>query len=98
MGKVYSVDMVKSDVCEKCGMKAKNGCCKDERKVVKGQDNHQFNGNEISVASPFAVINRSYNIYEPFLPGSTFSSAIHNNSPPPSSGSFICILKCVFRL
>ncbi|MEQ1554296.1 MAG: hypothetical protein ABL929_08970 [Ferruginibacter sp.] len=46
MGKVVSKTLVqnKSDKCGKCGMKedaSKKGCCKDEKKVVKLDTDHQ---------------------------------------------------------
>jgi len=30
------------DVCGKCGMKAKEGCCKDELKIVKLSGEHKY--------------------------------------------------------
>lgn len=98
MGKIFSVDMVKKDGCSKCGMQTNEGCCKDEFKVIKVNDNHQLTANEIHFAPSFAVLTNQYNITEPVFFDAATSSSTHNNSPPNSSGTSLCILNCVFRL
>lgn len=98
MGKIFSVDMVKKDGCSKCGMKTNGGCCKDEFKVIKVNDNHQLATNQINFAPVFAALNNNYNITEPVSFDTDASLTTHNNSPPNSSGTSLCILNCVFRI
>ena len=38
------------DVCGKCGMKAKDGCCKDELKLVKLSGEHKYVLSDFSFA------------------------------------------------
>lgn len=97
MGKIYSVDFIKKDDCSKCGMKANNGCCRDEFKVIKIKD-HKVISDEISFAPSFAVLNNNYYTVKPVFLTDTALSSTNNNSPPNSSGASICILNCVFRL
>lgn len=98
MGKVFSVDFVKKDGCTKCGMQTSEDCCKDELKVIKVNDNHQQAFNEISFAPAFAIVEKQYKISADTLFSTTLASATHNNSPPNSSGTSLCILHCVFRI
>jgi hypothetical protein len=98
MGKVFSVDFVKKDGCSKCGMKTSEDCCKDELKVLKVNDNHQQSTSEIHFAPSFAIVNKQYNLTEPVFSDAALVASTHNNSPPTSSGTSLCILHCVFRL
>src|SRR5687768_7528287 len=44
MGEVASVEYgsSKDDLCGKCGMESKKGCCEDETAVLKIDDSHQL--------------------------------------------------------
>jgi len=98
MGKFYSVDFVKKDDCSKCGMKANDGCCKDEFKVLKVSDNHKLISNDINLSPSIAALNTNNNLDEQVFFTDNTLSLTHNNSPPNSSGTPLFILNCVFRL
>jgi len=95
----YSLYKAKSDWCPKCHMHTGDrGCCHDEVKVVKLQDDHQ--------TSQFSVDFK--NIYPGITPTSEFLSAISidqdialhktDHSPPLLSQQDIYIQHCVFRI
>jgi len=98
MGKVFAIDFVKKDGCNKCGMKTSEDCCKDELKVLKVNDNHQQSAPVINISPAFAIVQKQYNLSEPVISDATTIASTHNNSPPASSGTSLCILHCVFRL
>ena len=86
--------------CGKCGMEKKDskGCCHDENKFLKIQDDQKANYVsleilKISVAAP-AVADHSLTYSLPkkdkLLPES--------NAPPRRSDTDICIRNCVFRI
>ena len=98
MGKIYSVDFVKKEDCSKCGMQANDGCCTDEFKVIKVDDNHHLVSNDISLAPSFTTLLTNYNLTSPVFSDVAASSATPNNSPPPSGRTSLYILNRVFRL
>jgi hypothetical protein len=97
MGKIYSVDFVKKDDCSKCGMKATNGCCRDEFKILKVKD-HKLIPSEVNFAPSFAVLNNDHYTVKPVFFSDANLTSLNNNSPPDPPGTSICILNCVFRL
>ena len=100
-GKISSVDLLThSDKCGKCGMKNKdkNGCCKDEFKIVKLNDSQKLITNDINIFTPVAIVDNSKSIFDSILPSSEISSIYNNHSPPISQGISLCILNSVFRI
>ena len=98
MGKVVSKSIVQEDKCGKCGMEKKEGCCEDKVQVVKTQDSHSFHTPHITFTPFVAVIQRSYTDLIPVFDFVIPALTTHNNSPPGSSGTSLCICNCVFRL
>jgi hypothetical protein len=99
MGKVASVDFIQhSDKCNKCGMKIKGGCCKDEFKIVKLSDSHQLTAHETGIFSPFAIIDNSKSFLDSDIVGVYVSSDLKNHSPPVSQDIPLCILNSIFRI
>ena len=90
---------VKTEVCGNCGMHTTdaNGCCNDEVKIFKIQDDQQasaisfkFSAPEV-VVTPFAVWN------EPSYINSTHQLFLNNHSPPLSKQDSY-LQNCVFRI
>jgi hypothetical protein len=91
-----------SKKCSNCGMeKSENsdkGCCRDESKLLKIQDDQKanylsFEILKLSVSAPVIIDhNAVYSLpkINELLPQS--------NAPPRSSDADICILNCVFRI
>jgi hypothetical protein len=98
MGKFYSVDLVEKVGCNKCGMETTDGCCNDELKVIKVEDNHQPTTNEISFAPAYAIVNNLFNIPDPVVYNVSSQLTTNNNSPPRSPHKSLHILNCVFRI
>src|SRR4051812_34259421 len=63
MGKAYNEKGAVKDKCGKCGMKKAKGCCADEVKVIKVQDNHLSADKHINFSPPVAILPVDYNIY-----------------------------------
>jgi len=83
--------------CEKCGMD-NNGCCKDEVRVVKIQDNQESSAGFTAVpkieATPVArPIEGSSGSY---TKGSSIMQFAH--APPPGYGHGFQAFYCVFRI
>ncbi len=76
----------------------KDGCCKDEFKMVKLDDSHQLFNNDINISIPVALLNTSKNNFDADLTAVQLSAQVHNNSPPVSGHSSLNILHCVFRI
>ena len=98
MGQVVAKSMAKKEECGKCGMEKKGGCCEDQVKVVKTQDNHSFQTADLSFTPFIAVLQANYLTIPPASVCTLPVFPTHNNSPPAASGISICILHCVFRL
>jgi len=98
MGRLSSVEFFHTgnNTCETCGMKYGQGCCHSKLTVVKITDSHQSSSAEINIHPPFAALIK----YAPqsiaaetvHLPGAAFA----DTSPPPVTGSFLCILNSIF--
>jgi hypothetical protein len=106
MGKLSSWSLswteAKSKECSKCGMekteKSDKGCCHDESKLLKVQDDQKANSlsleiYKLPVAAP-AINNHTVVYLLPEING----VLPHSNAPPRSSGTDICIYNCVFRI
>jgi hypothetical protein len=104
MGKLAETSFSKkvNDTCSKCGMKTtqkKNGCCKDESKFVKNEQNQkaslcQFEFQQQSVAltpSPFFILS------SPRL-GHQFLMTYASNAPPDLHAPAVYLRVCSFLI
>lgn len=98
MGKVVSVDLEQKHKCGKCGMINKKGCCEDRITILKVQEEHQVVSNHFLVQPDFVIVNNNYNSYNVSLLPVVSGSIIHNNSPPGTRCTKLCILYSVFRI
>ncbi|WP_228412455.1 HYC_CC_PP family protein [Chryseobacterium sp. G0240] len=99
MQEFVSVSQKTSDICGKCGVKDKKGCCKTEIKVVKVDDSQRSDLltidflsqiSEIPVTPLFFFVDRSFS-------ASKFTR-IQINAPPEYSPVPIYINHCNFRI
>ena len=91
----------KSKECDKCGMEKTHldkGCCHDENKLLKIQDDQKANYvsleiSKLSVATPL-VVDDTLTYALPKI------EELHpqNNAPPRGSGVDVYIRNCVFRI
>nr|WP_315032124.1 hypothetical protein [uncultured Chryseobacterium sp.] len=99
MQEFISVSQKADDICGKCSVKDKKGCCKTEIKVVKVDDSQKSDLlnldllgqiSEIPVSHHFSFIDRSFS-------ASKFSQ-IQINAPPEYRPVPIYINHCNFRI
>ena len=87
----------KADICGKCGMHTGNmGCCNDEVKIFKIQDDQQTTATDFKFAAPEMIV-------EPFpvwseTPVISTHELFANNHSPPLSKQDIYLQNCVFRI
>jgi hypothetical protein len=101
MDRYDSFSLYKSsrDWCGKCGMHVKksHGCCHDEIKIIKLQDDHQ-----VSTASfQFKSVQPAITFLPVFIVAETNNGCTidHLNHPPPLlHGQDIYLQNCVFRI
>jgi len=102
MNKQRSVELgaVQKDFCDKCGMlkKESNGCCHDDVKVVKLQQDTQpakilMPSFELHV--PVTLV--SQHLISPFY-NFTRSSEPASFQPPPLQQDDLCVANSVFRI
>jgi hypothetical protein len=90
-----------SGKCSKCGMAksfSKDGCCKDENKVVKIEKDQKVAEAILSLELPFVAVIVSFD-ETPVVP--VFSVTIENHfnhSPPRSNGVAVYLRNCVFLI
>lgn len=102
MGKYQSFTLYDAQYksCGKCGMHMdnNNGCCRDEVKIVKLQDDqnvtyvsHSIQGIEVDIITPSEFI---------AAPDFNVERSLHynNHSPPLLTGQDIYLQNCVFRI
>ena len=89
----------KTEICGKCGMHTEdaNGCCHDEVKIIKLQDDQQSASLHYQFISPEALaVNFPLFVNEPLIvAGEKFSV---NNHSPPLSKQDTYLQNCVFRI
>lgn len=99
MREFVSVSQKVDDICAKCGVKDKKGCCKTEIKVVKVDDsqksdllNIDFFGHisELPVKHLFVSVDHSFS--------ATKFAQIQINAPPENRPVPIYINHCNFRI
>jgi|SRR5882724_4771809 len=102
MNRLASVHVfeTKNNICGKCGMKMhkSHGCCRDEVKVFKIQDDQNKAQVVHQMQAPDAVVN---------IPSSFIITSFYNNnessyqvdhSPPLVTGQDTYLQNCVFRI
>ncbi len=89
----------KSEVCGKCGMHTEdsNGCCHDELKIVKLQDDQQSSSAIYHFNVPVQIVHSTESVLNDNLYATTSLRVFHNHSPP-LAGFDICLRNCVFRI
>ena len=95
----FKLGSQKSDVCGKCGMHTEDsdGCCKDELKFVKIQDDQQTPIAQFNFESIDAIVSTPDILLNEELQGSESTLLVNNHSPPLNDPP-IHILNCVFRI
>lgn len=89
----------KSDVCGKCGMHTEdsNGCCHDEVKVIKIQDDQQVSSINVKFTTPgITGIVYSHNVDQ--LINNNGNSLRFSNHSPPFLKQDTYLVNCVFRI
>lgn len=89
----------KSEVCGKCGMHTddSNGCCHDEVKIIRLQDDQQVSNIHFQFSSFIAltaIVEPDFT--EQLVSGAGYSSV--NNHSPPLSKQDTYLVNCVFRI
>ena len=100
MGKKIGVDLFHSgsDTCGKCGMtESKTGCCSDDYKFLKLQDEHKNTGNQIAFNSEITSVISFFNQFDSSRLIPT-AKLFKNYSLQFDTGPTICIKNCVFRI
>ncbi|MGR3857510.1 HYC_CC_PP family protein [Chryseobacterium indologenes] len=99
MKEFVSVSQKVDDICGKCGVKDKKGCCKTEIKIVKVDDSQKSDYlnvdflsavSEIPVKDQFSVVDKSFS--------ATKFTQIQINAPPEYRLVPIYINHCNFRI
>jgi hypothetical protein len=89
-----------TDVCNKCGMHTddSNGCCHDDLKVIKLNEDHLFSQFNFELKSPEVSTIQYSNLFADLNIEKVLGKDYQNHSPPLLSGQDICIQNCVFRI
>jgi hypothetical protein len=95
----FKLGSQKSEVCGKCGMHVEDsdGCCKDEVKFVKIQDDQQASIAQFNFESVNAVVLPPQMLLNEELQGMANTLPVNDHSPPLNEPP-IHILNCVFRI
>ncbi|CEJ69261.1 HYC_CC_PP family protein [Chryseobacterium oranimense] len=99
MEEFVSVSQKTTDICGKCGVKEKKGCCKTEIKVVKVDDSQKSDLLKIDFSNQIAP---TFIQHEFFFIDKSFSASkftqIKINGPPEYRPVPIYINHCNFRI
>jgi len=99
MEEFVSVSQKTTDICGKCGVKEKKGCCKTEIKVVKADDSQK---SDLLVINFLSQIVPALTQQQFFFVDKSFSAAkftqIRINGPPEYRPVPIYINHCHFRI
>lgn len=92
-----------TDKCPKCGMKVakSKGCCKDEQKLIKLQDEHKKAQQDVLLQFFFAqtLPTPFYNYdFQPIYYNSVVTEKLQLPPPPLISTVRLHLLNCVFRI
>ncbi|MCW3162357.1 HYC_CC_PP family protein [Chryseobacterium oryctis] len=98
MKEIASVSQKVDDICSKCGVKEKKGCCKTEIKVIKVDDSQKSDWLKVDFLKQISTIQN----HEFFFLDKSFSSVkfiqIQINAPPENRSVPIFINHCNFRI
>ncbi len=99
MKEFVSVSQKTSDICAKCGVKEKKGCCKTEIKIVKVDDSQKSDLLKIDFLSQISEIPAKHQVA---VIDKSFSAAKHTqiqiNAPPEYRMVPIYLNHCNFRI
>ena len=88
-----------TDWCTKCGMHTKkHGCCHDEVRIVKIQDDHQTSSANYSIEKIQPVITRASELLSTAFLDKKEALIKVDHSPPLLTQREIYIQNCVFRI
>ena len=89
----------KSEVCSKCGMHTKDadGCCHDEVKLIKIQDDQQTAAFSFSFTPPDAAVDNTSFFTGQIIKSESKSFSLTDHSPPLSKQDTY-LINCVFRI
>lgn len=101
MGRIASIEYGYDDhdVCGKCGMKDKKGCCHTEYKLVKLQDEHRV-ANKVQMDFPPLVADLPVQASLIEVPPSGIDRGLARqyHSPPDTRSNTVYLHNCVFRI
>jgi len=102
MNRVDSAELysTSSDICGKCGMHTddSNGCCHDEVKVVKLNDDHNISQFNFELKSPEILPVNHHNLISGLNIELVEQNDYQNHSPPLLSQQDTYLQNCVFRI
>jgi hypothetical protein len=94
----FNLYKTSSDWCAKCGMHVKkNGCCHDEVKILKLQDDHQTSNFTFQLKSLEPVVAELPDFIIS-TPENKLTVPYLNHSPPLLSGNDVYLQNRVFRI
>lgn len=91
----------KQEVCGRCGMDAEtsHGCCRDEIKVIKMDDDHQLLSlTAWALQAPALIEEESSAFFRDFVPQLADRDNWRNHSPPPLHAQDTYLQNSVFRI
>lgn len=88
-----------SEFCGKCGMHTteSNGCCHDQVKIFKIDDEQQVAGFSFKFKAPVATINYT-TVFNTEITGGVLIAQKFIDHPPPLSKQDSYLQNCVFRI
>jgi hypothetical protein len=94
----FNLYKTSSDWCGKCGMHAKdNGCCHDEVKILKLEDDHQTSNLTFKFKSPEPLVAELPDFVVTIAENDRRVSYL-NHSPPLLTGNDVYLQNRVFRI
>ena len=100
MGEIASVEFGSpaKNVCGKCGMESKKGCCDDETTFIKIQDSHQLSQLTWSVFSLASVPVPSVHVYADAVLQVAINPGEPSHGPPLWPETPLYIKYCDYRI
>lgn len=102
MGKPQSMDLghplSKKEVCHKCGMTNKKGCCEEKQQVVKLEKKYTIPVTGVSATKITSLPTRYCAIEPSGIQLNDIVNYFSSNSPPGRGGIPIFIRNCVFLI